>query len=273
MAKQPRIVVGGLVGYTTGMWWSNPSNAPSENDIDADNDGVLDPIHEFSVDLSRIASRAIGYQASMMAGYKLHRIKMGIRPVDDINDNDMYASFGIALDMYPATDHAKKALGLARRVEKADEAAQVDGDSLFLTSGQDYSGFRYGWNAGNSDTPVFTTNNSIAGMSNEWLLSEIFDAYDSATEPVQSNAMFGGRAPEQMTTTHVVSWTSGAAADAIPGINHYRCEDSTSMHSLEILPLLRGQVKWSTGDEAGAVDDDFRLWVEVEFTPEAGGVF
>lgn len=265
-----RMVMGGLVGYATGMYWSKEE--PTDRDIDADNDGVVEPVHEFQIDLSRLAARALGYQASMMKAYKIHRIKMGIRPVDDSYDNDSYASFGFLVDMYPATEHAFKALNLARKVENADESNQVDGDSLFLTNDNDYSGFRYGWNS-TSDTPYATTGNGISGMHNEWVLSEIFEAYDSATAPTQSNALFGGRAPEQVSVAHVASWTAGPEADLQTGMSEYQCADSESYHSLEVLPLLRGQVKYSTGDEGGSVDDDYRVYFEIEFTPEVGGGF
>jgi len=267
MTKQPRIVVGGLVGFTTGMWWEQ--DAPSDDDIDADNDGVMDPSLHFNIDLSRVAARAIGYQASMMSGYKLHSVKVGIRPVDDISDNDSATQFAGIIDMYPFTDHARKALSLARKVEKADESSQVDGDSLFLTTGQDYSGFRYGWNASNDDH-VFATNNSIPGMHTQWVLSEIFDAYDYATEPVQTNAMFGGRAPEQMS----IGWSCGFNSLGTSSVQHgMTAHDSVTKCNLMVLPILKGQVKWSSTDETGIVDDDYRLWVEIEFTPEAGGVF
>jgi len=267
MAKQPRIIAGGLVGYATGMYWSK--EIPLDSDIDADNDGVVEPVHEFQLDLSRIAARAIGYQASMMAGYKLHSVKVGIRPVDDNVDNDASTQFAGLIDMYPATEHAQKALSLARKVEKADEASQVDADSLFLRTSDRYTGFRYGWSASDDDGPYAKTGNSIAGMAEQWYLNEIFDAYEFMTDENKERALFGGRAPEQMS----ISWSAGwntLASGYNQGINNF---DSETKCNLMVLPLLRGQVKYSSSDETGAVDDDYRLWVEVEFTPEAGGAF
>ena len=273
---QPRIVTGGLVGFRTGMYWSK--EIPADADIDADNDGVIEPVHEFQIDLSKVASRAMGYQASMMSAYKIHRIKVGIRPVDDDFDNDFYAAFGINIDMYPATEHAFKALNLARLVEQDDESEQVDADSFFLRTQNRYTGFRYGWKDTDDDRPHHITSNAIAGMADEWYLNQIFDAYDGMTEPLKDRALFDGRAPEQMTVSHVASWSSGLNADASVLDTHgidsgFQCLDSESLHSLNVLPLLRGQVKHSSGDEPGLVDDDYRLYVEIEFTPEVGGGF
>lgn len=267
-----RMVSGGLVGYESGMFWSQ--NIPTDKDIDADNDGVMEPVHAFNLDLSKIAGRMLGYQASMMSAYKIHRIKVGIRPVDDSYDNDFYAAFSVALNMYPATEHALKALDLARKVENADESTQVDADGLFLRTENRYTGFRYGWHHDDDVTVSNISGNSISGMASEWYLDEIFEAYDAMTDPLKERALFDGRAPEQMQVQHVCSWSSGVNADIQPAIDSgFQPLDSTSLHSLNVLPLIKGQIKHSSGDEPGTVDDDYRVYVEIEFTPEVGGGF
>jgi len=260
-----RMVCRGLIGLSDGFTWTH--NIPSENDIDADNDGVMDPNPQFLVDLSAIAGSRLGYQASMMSGYKIHRIAVGIRPVDDTADNDEQTAFAGDIIMYPLTDHTKTALQLARRVEKADEANQVDGDSLFLSSEVDYSGFRYGWSSINAGGVAHITGNGISGMSSEWYLTEIFDAYDHMTEPKQDNALFGGRAPEQMGLPWVCSWATGYDSKVVIP------KDFNVQTNLHVLPLLLGRVNYSSGDEDGTVDDDYRVEVSIEFTPEFGGVF
>lgn len=267
-----RMVSGGLVGYESGMFWSN--NVPNNSDIDADNDGVMDPVPAFNIDLSKIAGRMLGYQASMMSAYKIHRIKVGIRPVDDVDDNDFYAAFSVAFNMYPATEHALKALQLARKVEAADEAEQVDADGLFLRTQNRYTGFRYGWHDGDQNTVSNITGNSISGMADDWYLNQIFDAYDGMTEPLKARALFDGRAPEQMQVQQIASWSTGVNADVQPGIDSgFQCLDGESLHNLNVLPLIKGQIKHSSGDEPGVVDDDYRVYVEIEFTPEVGGGF
>lgn len=262
-----RMVARGIIGQNEGFNWSH--NIPDDGDIDADNDGVMDPNPQFMIDLSELAGSILGYQASMMSGYKLHRMQIGIRPVDDVNDNDSQATFAGDFIYYPVTNHTIEALQLARRVEKADEANQVDGDSLFLSNDVDYSGFRYAWSTVNKAINHIT-GNGITGMNSDWVLSEIFDAYDFMTEPKQSNALFGGRAPENMAQAWVCSWNAGETHPAamVGGGTDFQVN-----HNLKILPLILGRVNYSSGDEPGTVDDDYVVEVTVEFTPEFGGVF
>lgn len=267
-----RIVSGGLVGYETGMFWSR--NIPADNDIDADNDGVMVPVPEFNIDLSKIASQILGKQASMMQAYRLHRIKVGIRPVDDDYDNDYYAAFSVAFNMYPATEHALTALNLARKVENADEAPQVDGDSLFLRDENRYTGFRYGWYDGDEDTVQHVSGNGISGMASNWYLSEIASAYEGMTAPLKERNLFDGRFPNQMQVQHIAAWSTGPHADDKSGVDSgFQPLDSESNYRLDVLPLIKGSIKHSSGDEPGLVDDDYRVYVEVEFTPEVGGAF
>lgn len=273
-----RIVSGGLVGYETGMFWSR--NIPEDNDIDADNDGVMIPVPEFNIDLSKIASQILGKQASMMQAYRLHRIKVGIRPVDDVSDNDFYAAFSVAFNMYPATEHALTALNLARKIENADEAGQLDGDSLFMRDDNGYTGFRYGWYSGDEDTVQHVTGNGVPGMSGEWYLNEIAAAYEAMTEPNKERNLFDGRFPNQMQVQHIAAWSTGPHADSQDDLigsesydSGFQPLDSESNYRLDVLPLIKGSIKHSSGDEPGLVDDDYRVYVEVEFTPEIGGGF
>lgn len=259
------MVAKGLVGYTNGFTWT--SNEPSNNDIDADNDGVMNPSHQFIVSLSDIAGSILGYQASMMASYKIHRVRVGIRPVDDVVDNDAQTQFAGDLCFHPCTEHGKKALQMARKVEKAKEATEVDADSLFLTTDNDYSGFRYGWSNVNSGGVAHKTANGVAGMGADWYLSEIFSAYNAATAPVQSNAIFGGRAPEESR----LGWSCGFDAGLAGGLSAQT--DFQVNTSVEILPIILGRVLYSSGDEEGLVDDDYHVEVEIEFTPEHRGTF
>jgi len=265
-------MVTGNLGFNSGFRWGH--EAPSGGDIDVDNDGEVLPPHEFVIDLSEIASGVLGYQASMMKAYRLHGYSVTIRPRDDAFDNDQAAQFAGIINCYPATEHALKALKLARKVEKADESTQVDADGLFLSDDIDYSGFRYGWSTFQTGTVQHETGNSIAGMSNTWLISEIFGIYDDMTEPQQSNALFGGRAPEHMHLPWRAGWGTYPSGAVINEGGGFDCgTDIYYKTSLDILPLLRGYVRYSTGDEEGFVDDDYYVSVTLEFTPEVGGGF
>lgn len=265
--SEMRFTQGGLVGFTTGIWWA--SNAPAADDIDADNEGVMNPPPEFIIDLSRLAGRALGYQANMMSKYKVHGIKVAIRPVDDAYDNDSETAFAGIIDYFPATKHGIKALQLARRVEKATEAQKIDADSLFLSTEQDYSGFRYGWAASQQvSAPVaYSTACSVTSMPDTWDMDTIFNLYDGMTAPCKENALFGGRAPEQCSLMWSAAWSTLSEDSENDG---GLIKDHDSKYSITCFPLLRGLVKYSSGDEAGGIDDDYRLWVEVDFTAEVG---
>jgi len=265
-----RIMASGVLGFTDGFEWGH--NAPSYDDIDADNDLEISPAHEFTLDLSEIASGILGYQASMMKPYRLHGYQIRVGPRDDDFDNDQAAQFAGEIHFYPATSHALKALQMARLVEKADEASQVDADSLFLSDDVDYSGFRYGWSTYQVGTN-HATGNSISGMHGTWVISEIFGAYDDMAEPQQSNALFGGRAPEIMRCPWRAGWGTYPSGNPA-GSGGFDCgQDYYYKTSLDILPIGRGNVKFSTGDEEGFTDDDYFVEVTLEFTPEVGSGF
>ena len=173
-----RIRTAGRVGTHDGFYWTQ--NAPSSGDIDSDNDGEMIPSPNFLIDLSHVGSIALGRQCSMMASYKLHSIRIGIRPVDDTIDNEEAAIFGGRFLNVLATDHAKTALQLARKTEKHLEGGQLDADSLFLSSEKDYSGFRYNW-AGTAEDNVVAhaTACTVPSMGDHWRIDEIFNLYNN----------------------------------------------------------------------------------------------
>jgi hypothetical protein len=258
-----RIVHAGILGVHDGFYWTDA--APSDNDIDADNDSVMDPIPNYLIDLSKVAANALGQQANMMAEYKLHSITLGIRPVDDATDNTVATQFG-GRHMYRlATDHMKQALQLARKTEKAHEATDVGTEGLFLSAHDRYKGFRYNWH----NTPVhavveYATGASQLGAST-WNLTDICSIYDYMTAPEEENAIFNGRAPGTIQCIWEAGWTA-SPFDGNPSIG-----DSKKTLNVNILPLVAGNVLYSSGNEPGPVDDDYLVWVEVDFT--IGGSF
>lgn len=260
-----RIRQSGVLGVHDGFYWTE--NAPAANDIDSDNDGVMVPVPNYLVDLSKLASNALGKQASMMASYKLHSIRVGIRPADDTVDNDQAAVFGGRHFVRLMTDHMKKALQMARKTEKALEGLEIDGDSLFLSSDKDYSGFRYSWHPqGHFDViEHVTTCPSTINANNFWDLETICTAYDAMTLPSESNALFNGRAPGIIQNIWECGWSNKPWAGM-----HHGGDDSKELH-LDVVPLVAGNINYSSVNEPGAVDDDYYVWMEVDFT--VGGSF
>lgn len=259
-----RIRTTGVLGRTDGFYWT--TNEPSYGDIDGDNDGLMDPSHNYLIDLSKCASNALGRQASMMAGYKLHSITIGIRPADDNIDNDQSGQFGGTHHVRLMTDHMKEALKLARKTEIASEETQIDGDSIFLKTEVDYSGFRYGWGNTTEDIVVEHTTSTTLTSNNRWNLQDICNYYNSMTAPQQTNALFNGRASGLIKTLWACGWSNkpwGAMGAAIG--------DCTREMHMDIVPLVAGEILHSHVDEPGTNDDDYYVWVEVDFT--VGGSF
>lgn len=264
-----RVIETGAIGITAGYRWKNLNpldDIPAANDIDGDNDGVMSPSHGFLLDLSEIASRKLGMQAPMMATYKVRSIRIGIRHVDDLVDNNESTAFAGYIYHYPMTDHLKDSLRLARQVEKADEEGRVDRDSVFLSVEHDYTGFRYGWDS--EDDVLYQTVPSEDVGIDSWSLGVIGAAYNGmATQPVQDNALWTGRFPR----LNVNAWSCDASSGIGDGDSPPEFTDDTLNLHVNTLPLIGGRVVWSSLDEVGSVDDDYTLHVTVDF--EIGGVF
>lgn len=253
-----RIMKSVFIGGSFAKWSVNP---PAANDIDIDNDGVISPAPGFEVDLSSIASFVLGRQVSMMSAVKLHRLSVGIRPVDDITDNDESAFFAGHIWWTPPTDHAKKALSLARAMEKAQESTVFDGDSFLLSDENDYTGYRYSYLT--SGTTQYQTVSGIGGYDHT--LIDLETAYDAMTAVPQNNALFNGRFPGECSVAWIAALASGVGASHSPPPGGNSADWTVQMNHLA-LPILRGEVSFSSGDEEGTVDDDYHLWVDVDFT-------
>lgn len=251
-----------LNGGNSGIIWSQTAGEPAAGDIDIDNDGVVAPSHQFIADLSQIASSVLGRQVSMMRPVILHGVSIGIRPVDDVTDNDESAFFGGRLFFYPATDHRLEALGLARRVENLIESQEVDTDSFLLSTEVDYSGFRYGWDLDNQ--VKYQTAGYPGG--GDWKITQIFSAYNLMTAPDQANALFTGRVGEAMGMQWVCALASGVGTGDSPPPGGHSADWIRSSLRHEILPIMKGTVEYSSSDEEGAVDDDYTVHVELDFS-------
>lgn len=251
-----------------GAYWIPPT-APAYGDIDIDNDGVMGQSwhHAFVVDLSEVASKVLGRQISMNKSVTLHGLQVGIRPVDDAFDNDESAFFAGGIFFHPATAHKMKALSMARKLEKAIEGSEVDADSFFLSTEKDYAGLRYGWNNLNGLSQI---RHQTAGwpQGGYYNLDSIFGAYNQMTESCQTNALWGGRAGEAMGTQWIAALASGIGVGDSPPPGGTSADWHSPSLRHEILPLLYGNVVYSSGDEDGAVDDDYIITITVDFTVE-----
>ena len=247
---------------SSGIYWTG--DTPAQGDIDTDNDGVMIPALKFTADLTDIASTVLGRQVSMTSPVILHGLRIGLRPVDDVVDNDESAFFAGEFRFQHYTPHVQKALSLASRMEREIESEQVDSDSYLLSTDKDYSGLRFG--ISEEGEIRYQTDGWPNGGDYTWL--KIRDAYNAMTAPDQSNALFTGRCGE----FGGIQWIAALASGIGQGDSPPPGGDSADWYSgnlrHEILPLIQGLVLYSSGDEEGTVDDDYRLVMTVDFSVE-----
>lgn len=252
--------------FSGGVWIGNK---PLFGDIDIDNDSVMTPSFQFLIDLSAATSGIEGRQASMFAGYKVHSISVGIRPVDDSFDNDESAFFAGRVAWYPVTEHAKKMTSLMRQVEKATEDSQIDADSFLLSTETDYRGMRYGWNG--QDQVQHQTDENIDGYGDfgtQWELHSLREVYNAQTAVPQTNALFDGRAPSYCSASWVAALASGIGEGDSPPHGGNTADHHLPINCEVLGGLIYGNVAFSSGNETGTHDDDYDVHITVNWTPE-----
>lgn len=263
-----RLYATATLGITTGTKWI--FNPPDQLDIDADNDGVMTPNHGALVDLSDLASQILGQQVPQSAKYKVHRIWMGLKNVDDVDDNDESTWFGGTIRWYPPTKHRLNALALARQVEKFDEGNQADADGFFLRDSNQYNALRFGWESNaeggfGTDQVRYGTSEGITEVGGtEWALTEVFRIYNEMHPATKFDSLWGGRAGNMSCK---IPWTvasaTGVGAGDAPAL---RTDWNSGSISADVLAgLLFVNVADSSLDEQGAVDDDYYITFGVEF--------
>lgn len=262
-----RLYATGTLGLTTGMKWIY--NAPAGEDIDGDNDGVIEPAHGALVDLSDLSSQILGQQVPQSAKYTVRRIWMGLKNVDDADDNDESTYFGGTVRWYPPTQHRLNALSLAREAEKFSEGDEMDGDSFFLRDTAQYNAMRFGWQTNTGDFEVdqvrFGTSEDFDDIDGtEWGLGVIFDIYNSMYPPTKDDSLWNGRAG---TMACKIPWSCSAATGVGAGdAPALRTDWNSGQISADILAgLLYVVVSNSSLDEAGSVDDDYYITFGVEY--------
>jgi hypothetical protein len=178
-------------------------DTPVGSNISPDADGVMGTTRHILVDTSYLLSEKLGRQMPMTATYRLKGLQIGLRNVDDTDDNDRGAFFGGTIFWHSPTKHKIDALQTARYVEYLDEATEVDADSKFFAAANQktYSGFRFNWN---DDLQIkYPTSEGIGNIAGnvcgEWNLQDTLTGYSYAlqgnVQPSSSynNALWGKR--------------------------------------------------------------------------------
>lgn len=150
-----------------------------DGNVETDADGAYPAGSEpkFMIDLSKMMSEMLGKQCPQMATYRLEYLTIQLQNVDDTNDNNTGAVFGGYCDYLEPTARRIDALQLARKVEKATEEADIDSNSHFLRTDNDYTGFRF--NLTSDDQIHHATTEPFTTLSgSQWDAQEIFQVYE-----------------------------------------------------------------------------------------------
>lgn len=263
----PRLFATGTVGETNGFKWIE--HVPADGDFDADNDGVMAPVHLGLVDLSDVASQLLGQQVPQSARFTVKRIWMMLRNVDDIDDNDESQWFSGTLRWYYPTQHRLEALALAREAEKFSEGDEMDGDGFFLSDDNDYSALRFGWMSNDGTGVVDQVRHQSAedftGMAgNQWNLQTVFSIYNLMEPATKSNSLWTGRAGSMTCKIpYTVANASGIGVGDAPAL--LTDWNSGEINAEVLAGLMSFTVADSGGDEVGSVDDDYKMIIGIEF--------
>ena len=225
------------------------------------------------VDLSAAASMLLGQQVAQSASYRLRGMTIGFSPKDDAINNESDGAFNGRCLWYGDTAHGRKALSLARRMEREDEGDQLDGDSFLLGNDVDYQAVRFGMSDDNDVLYQTSSSNMLDAYGKEqWNLATVMSAYDAMTEPPQENALFSGRAPGRQSFGWQTSHTSGDQV-GIGGIEAGNggwmtpmwWQQQSMMHDV-LAGLIEIQILGSTmaGSEGG-IQDDWHTEVTIDF--------
>lgn len=220
------------------------------------------------IDLSAAASQLLGQQIAQSATFRLRGMTIGFSPKEEVigTNNESDSSFNGRCLWYGDTAHGRRALQLARRMEREDESDQLDGDSLFLGSDKDYRAVRFGMSE-DDDVLYQTLSGSMldAYGKQQWNLTTVMSAYNAMTAPSENNALFNGRAPGRNSFGWIASQSSGKTALGNGGWITPAWHQEDCLHDV-LAGLIEIQILGSTmaGGE-GSTLDDWHTEVTVDF--------
>lgn len=244
--------------------WVKWLTGGAAGDIDIDNDGVM-PTTRFLVDISQALSQRLGRQMSHNMVYVVDYVHIQLLNVDDVADNNAGANFSGRCDYWVPTKHRIDAMKLARKAEKATEDFQVDADSFFLSTEQDYSGLRFNWDG--DGQVIYATAEGLGGTglsASEWNLADLFSVYNNnLTQPTQTNAMWAtdGRTGYPNNFGWTVSYMNNVGGSTT---SHHPISTPFVLEraGLEVLAgLMHFEITHSSTDAPTAVDDDYQVYI------------
>lgn len=257
----------------TGVKWSNWIVDPGTNNLQDPFEGGEPNVTPYAVlDLSALASSLLGRQVPQSAQYRLRGVTVGFRNHDDTivtHENHAETAFQGVVKWYTPTEHALKALSLARQIEREQEGDEVDGDSFLLSTDKDYGAVRFGWSG--DDDVEYQTSHTIGGLFGDyWDLQSVRTAYNSMTLPSETNALFNGRFPDRSS----IGWNAqvasgdftGQSTNANNSLGGGYDYNRTDLYHEVLAGLMMIDIQHSTiAAPHGAFEDDYQWYVGIDF--------
>jgi len=259
-----------------GAAWTSPS--PIGADISPDADGVYPGGMNFLVDISYLLSVMLGKQMSMTETYRVTGIKLGVKNVDDVDDNDRGIVLAGHLQWFSPSKHRIDAVQACRRIERASEEATIDQDSLWVSTTNRYHGFRYNWDGDNQvryDTGAGAVGGWLAstGESN-WNIEDMLNLYGSHIDPpAKGRQLFSSKVGGHSQMRFALAFNNAMHEDSTvgstslienPGVHDFEWQAEAGRHIDVMGGLIQGQVEVSNTIPNGDVSpDDYDLVVEI----------
>lgn len=158
-------IVKATVGVNPGTSWIEGGTT-----VDIDNDGVFEPRPRAVIDLSEMLSYRLGRQIPQCANYRVSYISIGMRNVNDLQDNDAGAHFSGTMEWYSPTKHRVEGMQAWRKLERHLQKSVTTAEGFFMPDEKYYKGFRVGMT-----TQVDVSHPTIAGAG---LVGALPDGYN-----------------------------------------------------------------------------------------------
>lgn len=246
--------------------------------LDQDADGVMEEgfagtRRRIVCDLSELLGYRLGKQIPMTANFRINYLKIGLRNVNDGNDNDGPNYFAGDWEWYAPSKHRVDAIQAWRMLEKKIEEDDADAEGLFVPSEDRYKGFRFGWISGTDIS--HPTLGAPSPIQEGYNLVEMITTYNAGLNqgvPPQNNAIWDRKVGRSSHLGWSAVCENGTFEDVVGPLNnnfdtayiHDGEWTAPAGHAIEVLGgLLVINVTHSSVDNVQNIDDDFDLFVDI----------
>lgn len=245
--------------------------------VDIDADGVLEGTsnsRKIVIDLSECLGYRLGKQIPMTANFRINYLRIGLRNVDDLVDNNGPNYFAGEWEWYAPNKHRIDGVQAWRMLEKKLEEDDTDGEGLFIRNEDRYRGLRFGWLA--STDISFATQGAPAGpLPTGYALAPMLAYYNQGLKnegiPTAANAIWDRNVGRSSRMGWSASVTNGEFIDQLTDndpVNVASIKDyewvAPSGHNIEVMGgLLVLSVTHSNTDTVQSIDDDFDFQIDI----------